>query len=306
VSRRRWLLPWKRARRVLGLNARNLLYVHGLNRRRHFPIADDKVRTKRTLGAAGVPTPETIAVLATLSEVTHARPMLEASGSFVVKPAHGRQGGGIIVVAGREGDAFLTAGGKRMGWDDLRRCMGDILFGVHSVGQSDVVLIEQRVQAHPALGLLAEYGLPDIRVILLHGQPAMAMMRVATRASGGRANLHQGALGVGVRLGDGYAFRCIRKRSPVDAHPDNGAVVSGFHVPLWEGVLDVARHAAACVPLPYLGVDIVLDAERGPLVMEVNARPGLEIQNVNGRGLRRRLHRLGGPGGATAERGVRP
>jgi glutathione synthase/RimK-type ligase-like ATP-grasp enzyme len=32
-------------------------------------------------------------------------------------------------------------------------------------------------------------------------------------------------------------------------------------------------------------VDIVVDRERGPLVLEINARPGLEIQNVVGRGL---------------------
>jgi len=266
--------------------------VHGLNPRRHFPVADDKVRTKRTLHAAGVPTPETFAVLTSLLDVSRARETLERKGEFVVKPASGRQGGGIIVVLGRDGDSFRTADGKLIGWEQLRRSMGDILFGVHSVGQSDSVLIERRVRAHPDLGDLAAMGLPDIRVILLNRVPVMAMMRVATRASGGRANLHQGALGVALRLSDGYGYRCVCRRKRVDAHPDNGAPVTGFHVPLWEQVLEVAGRAAACIPLPYLGVDIILDADSGPLVMEVNARPGLEIQNVNGRGLRRRLERL--------------
>lgn len=287
-----WIAPWRRAREVLGLNARDLLYVYGLNERRHFPIVDDKVRTKAVLQAAGVPTPETLVVLATLAQVTHARELLERSGPFVIKPARGRQGGGIIVVAGHEGGGFRSAGGKLIGWEELRRCMGDILFGVHSVGQSDVVLVERRIQAHPSLGALAGSGLPDIRVILLRGDPVMAMMRVATRESGGRANLHRGALGVGLRLSDGLAFRCMSRRLAVREHPDNHAPVLGFHAPFWDEVLDVARRAVATVPLPYLGVDIVIDAERGPLVMEMNARPGLEIQNVNGRGLRRRLRRV--------------
>lgn len=54
--------------------------------------------------------------------------------------------------------------------------------------------------------------------------------------------------------------------------------------------------AARCDEAPglnYLGVDVVLDEERGPLVMEVNARPGLEIQNVSGFGLADLMHALG-------------
>jgi len=39
----------------------------------------------------------------------------------------------------------------------------------------------------------------------------------------------------------------------------------------------------------YLGVDIVLDAQAGPLMLELNARPGLNIQIANQEGL---LHRL--------------
>jgi len=282
---------------VLGLNARNLLYVHGLNPRRHFPLADDKVLTKDALRSAGVPTPETLVVLSNLAEVSHARARLEEAGEFVVKPARGRQGSGIVVVAGREGERFRRLGGAAISWEDLRRAMGDILFGVHSFGRSDRVLVERRVRAHPALGGLAAFGLPDVRVILLRCAPAMAMMRVPTRASGGRANLHQGAAGVALRLGDGWAFRSVLRGREVVAHPDNGAPLEGFPIPLWEGVLDVARRAARALPLPYLGVDVVLDADAGPVVMEVNVRPGLEIQNINGRGLRRRLQRLSDPQG---------
>ena len=292
MRRPRWVAPWRRARGVLGLNARNLLYVHGINPRRHFPFADDKVLTKRTLAAAGVPVPETLLVLSNLAEVAHAREHLERAGEFVIKPAHGRQGSGIIVVTGHDGGRFVRVDGARIAWDELRRALGDLLFGVHSSGRADRVIVERRIVAHPTLEDLAASGLPDVRVILLRGRPAMAMLRVATRASGGRANLHQGALGVGLRLSDGRALRCLWRGQSVETHPDNGRPVTGFHMPLWDGILDVARRAAATLPLPYLGVDVVLDAAVGPMVMEVNARPGLEIQNVNGRGLRRALARL--------------
>jgi D-alanine-D-alanine ligase-like ATP-grasp enzyme len=41
--------------------------------------------------------------------------------------------------------------------------------------------------------------------------------------------------------------------------------------------------------LGYLGVDIVLDRDKGPLLLELNARPGLSIQIANGAGLVPRL-----------------
>ena len=284
--------PWMRARRILGINARNLLYVHRLNQRRHFPLADDKVRTKAALLAAGVPVPETLAVYTNLMEVSAAHEALRAAGEFVIKPASGRQGGGIVIVTTHDGTDFRRAGGAVLPWEDLRRAMGDILFGVHSVGQADRVLVERRIHAHPGLADLAAAGLPDIRVILLHGLPVMSMMRVPTLASRGRANLHQGALGVAIRLSDGESFRAVLRREPVDRHPDSGTALTGYNVPLWDQVLEIARQAAAALPLPYVGVDVVLAAEAGPLIMEVNVRPGLEIQNVNGRGLRRPLERI--------------
>ncbi len=286
--------PWTRARRILGINARNLLYVHRLNPRRHFPLADDKVRTKSALQAAGVPVPETLAIFSNLLEVSAAQAALREAEEFVIKPASGRQGGGIVIVAGHDGTHFRRAGGAALPWEDLRRAMGDILFGVHSVGQADRVLVERRIRPHAGLGYLAAMGLPDIRVILLHGIPVMSMMRIPTAASSGRANLHQGALGVAIRLADGEAFRAVLRRRPIDRHPDNGAPLTGFKVPLWDEILDVARRAARALPLPYLGADVVLAADAGPLIMEVNVRPGLEIQNVNGRGLRRPLQRIAG------------
>lgn len=292
----RWFSPWRKARHVLGLNARNLLYVHGLNARRYFPLADDKIRTKAVLQSAGVPVPETLAVLSNFSDVMRARELLSKAGDFVIKPAKGRQGGGILIITGRDDDRFIGSHGAPFTWEDLRRAMGDILFGVHSFGRDDRVLVERRIRAHPGLGALASQGLPDIRVILLAGEPVMAMMRVPTRASGGRANLHQGALGVGLRLEDGLAVRCTKEGVPVDSHPDNDTPVVGYTIPLWADVIDVARRAAAALPLPYLGVDVVLTDAEGPLIMEVNVRPGLEIQNVNGRGLRHELEKTRGAG----------
>ncbi|MRR31196.1 alpha-L-glutamate ligase-like protein, partial [bacterium] len=44
--------------------------------------------------------------------------------------------------------------------------------------------------------------------------------------------------------------------------------------------------------LGYLGVDLVIDRDRGPLLLELNARPGLAIQLANRHGLRTRLDQV--------------
>ena len=44
--------------------------------------------------------------------------------------------------------------------------------------------------------------------------------------------------------------------------------------------------------LGYLGVDVVIDREQGPLILELNARPGLAIQIANQSGLGLRLEQI--------------
>jgi alpha-L-glutamate ligase-like protein len=115
------------------------------------------------------------------------------------------------------------------------------------------------------------------------------MLRLPTRASAGRANLHQGGIGAGVDLGTGRTHHAVLHNRFVEAHPDTGASVIGRQTPCWREVLAMSRQVAAVVGLGYIGVDIVIDAKRGPMLLEANARPGLAIQIANARGLRPRL-----------------
>jgi len=133
---------------------------------------------------------------------------------------------------------------------------------------------------------------PDIRVLVFRGVPVLAMVRLPTRRSDGRANLHLGGVGVGVDLTTGRMTFGVRGGRPVSDHPDLGRPLSGIEVPAWHDVLSLAVRAADAVRLGFLGVDVVLDRRRGPLVLELNARPGLGIQLANRRGLRPLLERL--------------
>lgn len=272
---------------VFGINRRNLTLVYPNNERRHYPYADDKLLAKDVFRERGVPVPETLAVCEGLFAVPGVVEALRGRSRFVVKPANGSGGEGILVVGEWDParEVWRKAGGEEIGPRRLARHLADVVFGVHSNQLEDRAFVEVRVEPHPLFAGLWSDGLCDVRVIVLRGRPIMSMIRVPTRESGGRANLHQGGLGIAVDLATGRTFRAVHRGRTVERHPETGAPLLGLEVPGWPSVLDAARRAALSVPLGYVGVDVVVDRERGPLVLEINARPGLEIQNVNGRGL---------------------
>lgn len=275
----------RNAGQVLSMNQRNLSYIYAHNRRRDFPLADDKLRTKELMIKAGVPVPKTFASFCNFFELNRLEQALDEHREFVIKPAQGRGGGGIIVIVDRTPRHWIGINGTRYTLEEFKKHLADIIFGVYSLDRQDVAVIEERICQHPTMTRYSPYGLADIRVILFHDQPVLAMSRIPTRESGGRANIHQGALGVGIDLETGRMTHAVCKGRPRRHHPDSEERLVGGTIPHWDEVVRLSRRAAEALPMKYLGVDISL-TENGPVLLEVNVRPGLEIQNANKGGLR--------------------
>lgn len=274
-----------RAGEVLSMNRRNLHFIYPRNARKHFPIADDKLLAKEILVPAGVPMPKTYRIYSYFFELRDLERDLSAYRDFVIKPAQGSGGNGIIVIAGRDpGGNWVGVGGKTYTPFDLQKHITDILYGVYSFDLGDRAIIESRVEQHPEMQTLSPLGLADVRIILCDEQPVMSMTRVPTRQSSGKANLHQGAVGVAIDIETGVTTHGRFLGADADVHPDTGVVLTGRSIPHWAEIREVALRAARAVPLKYLGVDIVVSAQ-GPMLLEINVRPGLEIQNVNQRGM---------------------
>jgi alpha-L-glutamate ligase-like protein len=272
----------------LGVNRRNHGYLFAHNPRSRYRLVDDKRTTKDVLAAHGIPAPALLAACDAPWQIdAQLRPRLADLSEFALKPARGAGGAGIVVVTGRQGDTFVRASGARITWPYVAAHAADVVAGVYSAGGlEDALLVEELVIPEPTLAALAHRGVPDLRVLVFRGVPVLAMLRLPTRRSDGRANLHMGGVGVGVALDTGTTTHGVLGRRPTDVHPDLGTPLAGVVVPAWSEVLEVALRAADAVGFGFLGVDVVLDARHGPLVLELNARPGLAIQVANRRGLR--------------------
>ena len=286
------LRTWWRLNRkgVLGINARNHDYVMRYNPRHAYPLVDNKLLTKRLAIAAGIAVPELYGAIASPHDLSRLAGILGGRHRFVIKPAHGSGGEGVLVIEGMRKDLYIKPDGRALSLEDLRYHASNILSGIYSLGGlADKAMIEYKVCVDSILAPVSYRGVPDIRLLVFRGVPVMAMIRLPTRDSDGKANLHQGAVGVGIDLATGVTMEGVWRNRVVVEHPDFGVPLPGLQIPAWDKLLTLGACCFELTGLGYMGVDIVLDQSFGPLILEINARPGLAIQIANQQGLRKRL-----------------
>lgn len=275
---------------VLGLNKRNGDYILKFNPRSLYPLVDDKLKTKRLALQAGIAVPQLYGVMETQHDIRRLPQIVKDHPEFALKPAHGSAGDGIVVIAGRSAGRYRTISGALLDEQFLAHHLSNTINGQFSLGGvPDVVIVEYMVRFSALFERISFQGVPDVRVIVFRGYPVMAMVRLPTRASHGKANLHQGAVGAGVDLATGVTLDGVIGTQVVTQHPDTTHGVAGLQIPDWDTILDISARCYELTGLGYIGVDIVLDRDLGPLVLELNARPGLAIQIANRQGLLRRL-----------------
>lgn len=288
---RNWLENLPSRKGVLGINARNLDLIYTHNERRNFPNVDDKLRCKALLEKAGVPVPKTYHVVDGPRSIKGWKAAVEGVPAFVLKPNTGYGGNGIVLV--RRTDKGFRSGGEDIDEADIEFHLSQILNGAFSLDNvSDSGYLEEMLINHPGLNPFMPEGVEgvgDIRLIYKFDRPVMAMVRLPTCESGGRANLHQGGIGVGVDLTTGISTGGCYKGSVIDTHPESGGALSGIAIPHFDKMLEYGTKISDVVGLGYIGIDFVCDARYGPLVLEVNARPGLAIQIANRTGIRSRI-----------------
>lgn len=287
----KWATPGQLRRAgIVGMNRRNIDLIARHNPRRLFPVVDNKLLTKQMAAEYDLPVPALIGAIKSQHDLRGLARLLQPHDGFAIKPAKGSGGKGILVVTERQPSKFIKPSGAELRLRDISHHVSNVLSGLYSLGGSpDVALVEELIRPDPVYNNLSIEGVPDIRIIVYRGFPVMAMMRLSTRASDGKANLHQGAVGLGIGIGSGCSIQAVQFDALIQEHPDSGAPLLDVRLPDWDRLLELAARCADATELGYLGTDLVLDVNRGPLVLELNARPGLAIQVANGSGMQPRI-----------------
>ncbi|WP_298442907.1 alpha-L-glutamate ligase-like protein [uncultured Ferrimonas sp.] len=282
-----------RQRGIMGMNQRNIDYIGRYNPRKLYKQVDDKLITKQLALTAKIDTPDLISVIKEQHEVAEVNARVRGQSGFCIKPAQGSGGKGILVITKVDNGRYFKPSGEEVSHSEMARHCSNILAGLFSLGgKNDVAVIEALIKFDPVFEGYSFEGVPDIRLIIFKGFPVMGMLRLSTAASDGKANLHQGAVGVGVDIATGQAIRAVQHDLPVQRHPDTDKDLLQMQVPHWERLLHLASGCYEMSGLGYLGTDMVLDSEQGPLLLELNARPGLAIQIANNQGLLPRLQKI--------------
>jgi len=293
---------------ILGMNARNLEYIRPNNLLAARHIADNKLLSKRMLKKNGVSISALIAKIE-CPESLEKFDWQSLPTSFALKPNRGFGGEGIIIVYGKKkdrDDAWIKADGSIITIEDIKNHVHNILDGSFSLSNTpDIAFFEERLKLLKLFKPYSFKGIPDIRVIVFNKVPVMAMLRLPTKESGGKANLHLGAIGVGIDMATGITTTAFQGVTLVEKVHGTRLALSGIKIPYWKEILTLAVKTQYFSSLGYLGADIAIDAERGPVILELNARPGLGIQIANLAGLKKRLERVAGLKIQSIEKGVR-
>ncbi|PIP65370.1 hypothetical protein COU77_03115 [Candidatus Peregrinibacteria bacterium CG10_big_fil_rev_8_21_14_0_10_49_16] len=289
---------------ILGLNARNLLYIKPFNPKKAIALADDKLKTKAFLATRGIPVAKIYGRIETRKQLK-TFDFSSLPDECVLKPKYGFGGEGIIILRGRKNGCFLRQGKEPISHKQLCEHIEDILDGKFSVnGHADTAFFEKLLIPHESLAHLRPAGLPDIRVIVFNLAPVMAMLRIPTKVSGGKANLHLGGIGLGIDIAKGITTHGAQRHHIIHTLP-HGVPVQGIHIPFWDDILLMCSRIQYLTNIGYLAVDITIDQDQGPLLLEVNARAGLGVQIANLAPLRSRLERVEGISISSPEKGVR-
>src|SRR5690606_13854955 len=172
----------------------------------------------------GIPNPEIYFVVENYGSLKNLHHRLLQYDSFVIKPANGSQGNGIIVIKEVikeevNGELKITcrrSNDKLMEIDEVKHHISGILSGLYSLsGSQDAAIIQAKIDKHPIFDEYSYGGIPDIRVIVFEGFPVMSMVRLPTKSSDGKANLHQGAIGAGLNLSNGWTNNAVIKNQVI-------------------------------------------------------------------------------------------
>lgn len=257
-------------------------------------IADNKILTKKVLIKNNIPVSKLIAIIKDEAQLENFD-WNKLPESFVIKPVTGYEGSGIEIFYNKDKNGnWIKGDGTRYNLDRIKILSKSILNGEYSLHNTpDKIIIEERVRLHKDFKYYTYRGAPDVRIIVFNKVPVMSYIRIPTKESDGKANLAKGAIGCGIDMSKGVTtYALLGKSKLIEYLPGSMTRLSGIKIPYWDKILKYAVETSICTNLGFVGVDFLIDKDLGPVVVEINARPGLSVQLANHDGLRWRLKKV--------------
>ncbi|MBU1291941.1 hypothetical protein KKH07_00390 [Patescibacteria group bacterium] len=299
---------FEKSHQILGMNARILAYMRPSNSLRAIRIADNKLIAKKILKKNGLPVAQTHSIIKNIHELKNFD-WTSLPNTFTLKPNRGLGGEGILIVYARRKRypyPWIKADKKIVEIKDLESHILNILEGTYSLTNlPDIAFFEERIRLLKLFKPYSYRGIPDIRILIYNSVPIMAELRLPTKESSGKANLHLGGIGTGIDMGTGITTTAIQKDRIIEYVPGTRLPLRGIQIPEWKEILRLAIHAQQITKIGFLGIDIAIDREKGPVILELNTRPGLSIQIANMFPLNERLRRVKGLKVKTINKGVK-
>ncbi len=197
-----------------------------------------------------------------------------------VKPATGRGGRGAERWDRTAPSTFTGPGGEQLSSDDL-------LARLVEQSARRPLIVQPRMTPHAQLQPITAGALPTLRVLTCldpAGEPQVvaAMLRTSFGANRTVDNLHAGGIGALIDLESGRLSKASNLGADArlgwfSAHPDSAAPIEGRTVPCWEEAKAAAVAAHRCFDdRVVIGWDVAI-LEDGPIFVEGNGNPDLDI-----------------------------
>ena len=300
---------------ILWINARNLLYIKKFNDKKAIRLANDKIETKNFLSARWIPFAKNYAIIKDRKQLFDIDFSQLPDKNFVIKPNKWSKWNGIYVTKFLGVIEKIEKKTKKNIWSKLsckikefenkvqklpnlphyyeindeiiddntfRRYIIDNLDGKNSMTSgNDQVIIEEKLLPGEWFKKFCKYWLADVRVIAFNLVPVWAMVRVQTKKSWWKANLAAWGIGFGIEIGSGKINSMFQKQKIYKSKfTDEFKAFKNFKIPYWDDILFLSSKIQYFVNLWYLALDRVITDE-GPKLLEINARAGLEVQNIS-------------------------
>ncbi|HHP7236970.1 sugar-transfer associated ATP-grasp domain-containing protein [Longibacter sp.] len=237
---------------------------------------------KSLLEDAGLPVPDTYARITRPEEVESAWSALRDLPTFVLKPIGAAPAWKAVLLKKVESSGAVewrTPIGRILSERDIVRLMENAVSGM-SPTAAQGILAEYRCTIDDMFYQIYPRGLSYVRIITYCGDPKFALARIPTDTSDGRATLQAGALCAGIDMASGRMHPAHDRDGLLAEHPDTYSSIEGVRIWRWDRLLDLSMKAAEAISMDYLHVETVIDAYRGPLVMDVSGHPDLEVPSI--------------------------